>query len=239
MGRQEDRQGDPARQPDRPPGRVQLATPQGPRAQQAPPHQGARRHARGARHDQARPAPGAGRGVETFMKLNEIRDNPGRAPGQEAPGGAAKSARAWAKTSGPRPSRARKARTGRRPSRVFEGGQMPLHRRLPKRGFKNLFRKHFQIVNLGPHPGRDRRQAIGRRRHGDGCPASRPPAWCAAPRRRSGCSAKGEITAKADDRRRRRLGPRPWPAVEKAGGQKWFCRHKPAAEVASGVGPGE
>ena len=30
----------------------------------------------------------------------------------------------------------------------FEGGQMPLHRRLPKRGFRNLFKKHFVTVNL-------------------------------------------------------------------------------------------
>ena len=30
----------------------------------------------------------------------------------------------------------------------FEGGQMPLHRRLPKRGFKNPFRKEFSIINL-------------------------------------------------------------------------------------------
>src|SRR5216683_2197015 len=33
--------------------------------------------------------------------------------------------------------------------RGFEGGQMPLHRRLPKRGFKNIFRKEYAIVNLG------------------------------------------------------------------------------------------
>src|SRR6478609_5994753 len=32
--------------------------------------------------------------------------------------------------------------------RGFEGGQMPLHRRLPKRGFTNIFRKEFAIVNL-------------------------------------------------------------------------------------------
>jgi large subunit ribosomal protein L15 len=31
----------------------------------------------------------------------------------------------------------------------FEGGQMPLHRRLPKRGFKNLFRVEYQIINVG------------------------------------------------------------------------------------------
>src|ERR1700679_1327944 len=33
--------------------------------------------------------------------------------------------------------------------RGFEGGQMPLHRRLPKRGFTNIFKKHFALVNLG------------------------------------------------------------------------------------------
>ncbi len=33
--------------------------------------------------------------------------------------------------------------------RGFEGGQMPLHRRLPKRGFSNIFRKEYAIVNLG------------------------------------------------------------------------------------------
>ena len=33
--------------------------------------------------------------------------------------------------------------------RGFEGGQMPLHRRLPKRGFKNIFKKEYAIVNVG------------------------------------------------------------------------------------------
>ena len=33
--------------------------------------------------------------------------------------------------------------------RGFEGGQMPLHRRLPKRGFTNIFRKEFAVVNVG------------------------------------------------------------------------------------------
>jgi large subunit ribosomal protein L15 len=33
--------------------------------------------------------------------------------------------------------------------RGFEGGQMPLHRRLPKRGFKNIFKKEYTIVNVG------------------------------------------------------------------------------------------
>jgi len=39
-------------------------------------------------------------------------------------------------------------RSGSRLMRGFEGGQMPLHRRLPKRGFTNIFRTEFQIVNL-------------------------------------------------------------------------------------------
>jgi len=39
--------------------------------------------------------------------------------------------------------------TGYSMMRGFEGGQMPLHRRLPKRGFTNIFRKEFAIVNVG------------------------------------------------------------------------------------------
>jgi len=41
------------------------------------------------------------------------------------------------------------AGTGFSQKRGFEGGQMPLHRRLPKRGFTNIFKKKFAIVNLG------------------------------------------------------------------------------------------
>src|SRR5947209_18607481 len=40
------------------------------------------------------------------------------------------------------------SRSGSRTMRGFEGGQMPLHRRLPKRGFTNIFKKEFQVVNL-------------------------------------------------------------------------------------------
>jgi large subunit ribosomal protein L15 len=40
------------------------------------------------------------------------------------------------------------AGTGFGQKRGFEGGQMPLHRRLPKRGFKNIFKKHYALVNL-------------------------------------------------------------------------------------------
>ena len=42
----------------------------------------------------------------------------------------------------------KKARAGGNTARYFEGGQMPIYRRLPKRGFKNPFHKEFRIVNL-------------------------------------------------------------------------------------------
>jgi large subunit ribosomal protein L15 len=41
-----------------------------------------------------------------------------------------------------------RSRSGSRMLRGFEGGQMPLHRRLPKRGFRNLFRTEYAIVSL-------------------------------------------------------------------------------------------
>src|SRR5436190_9077526 len=47
-----------------------------------------------------------------------------------------------------RGSKGQHAGTGFSQKRGFEGGQMPLHRRLPKRGFKNIFRKEYAIVNL-------------------------------------------------------------------------------------------
>src|SRR5437868_9849652 len=41
-----------------------------------------------------------------------------------------------------------RSRSGSRMMRGFEGGQMPLHRRLPKRGFTNIFRKEYSIVSI-------------------------------------------------------------------------------------------
>lgn len=51
------------------------------------------------------------------------------------------------KTAG-RGNKGQKSRSGARTKRGFEGGQMPLHRRLPKRGFTNIFKKEYAIVNL-------------------------------------------------------------------------------------------
>ena len=47
-----------------------------------------------------------------------------------------------------RGSKGQRAGTGFGQKRGFEGGQMPLHRRLPKRGFTNIFKKQYAIVNL-------------------------------------------------------------------------------------------
>ena len=47
-----------------------------------------------------------------------------------------------------RGSKGQRSRAGARMRPGFEGGQMPLHRRLPKRGFTNIFKKHYTLVNL-------------------------------------------------------------------------------------------
>ena len=79
------------------------------------------------------------------MKLNQIRDNRGARHAPKRLGRGIGSG--LGKTSG-RGHKGQKARTGVA-VRGFEGGQMPIYRRLPKRGFKNIFRKNFHVVNLG------------------------------------------------------------------------------------------
>ena len=79
------------------------------------------------------------------MKLNELappkgarksRKRVGRGPGS-----------GWGKTSG-RGSKGQKSRSGGNVKPGYEGGQMPLQRRLPKRGFTNIFKKAYAVVNL-------------------------------------------------------------------------------------------
>ena len=79
------------------------------------------------------------------MKLNELRDNAGAHKARKRIGRGIASGRG--KTSG-RGHNGQKSRSG--VSLLgFEGGQMPLYRRLPKRGFKNLFTKDFAEINIG------------------------------------------------------------------------------------------
>ena len=53
----------------------------------------------------------------------------------------------WGKTSG-RGTKGQNSRSGGGVSVGFEGGQMPLQRRIPKRGFTNIFRKQYEIINI-------------------------------------------------------------------------------------------
>jgi len=79
------------------------------------------------------------------MKLNEIRDNPGARKSRVRVGRGIGSG--LGKTAG----RGQKGQTSRSGVSIngFEGGQMPLHMRIPKRGFNNIFAKDYAEVNLG------------------------------------------------------------------------------------------
>ncbi|HEY1932814.1 MAG TPA: 50S ribosomal protein L15 [Acetobacteraceae bacterium] len=78
------------------------------------------------------------------MKLNELRDNPGSRLKSKRLGRGIGSGKG--KTSG-KGVKGQLARTGVSIN-GFEGGQMPLYRRLPKRGFTNIFRKEYAPLNL-------------------------------------------------------------------------------------------
>jgi large subunit ribosomal protein L15 len=78
------------------------------------------------------------------MKLNEINDNPGSSKDRMRVGRGIGSGKG--KTGG-RGVKGQKSRTGVA-IKGFEGGQMPLHRRLPKRGFNNIFAKDYNEVSL-------------------------------------------------------------------------------------------
>jgi large subunit ribosomal protein L15 len=80
------------------------------------------------------------------MKLNEVRPAAGAIQ------------KAWRRGQGPgsgngktagRGNKGQHSRSGSKHRAGFEGGQMPLHRRLPKRGFTNIFRREYAVVNLG------------------------------------------------------------------------------------------
>lgn len=79
------------------------------------------------------------------MKLNELRDNPGATHAKKRVGRGLASG--LGKTSG-KGQKGQKARTGVS-IKGFEGGQNPLYRRLPKRGFNNIFRVEYEELTLG------------------------------------------------------------------------------------------
>jgi large subunit ribosomal protein L15 len=79
------------------------------------------------------------------MKLHELKPAEGSRKGVKRVGRGVASG--WGKTAG-RGNKGHKARSGGQTSPGFEGGQMPMQRRLPKRGFANIFRKRIAIVNV-------------------------------------------------------------------------------------------
>ena len=79
------------------------------------------------------------------MKLHELSPAPGSTSERKRIGRGPASGQG--KTAG-KGHKGQKARAGRGMQIGFEGGQMPLQRRIPKRGFNNIFRKEFAIVNL-------------------------------------------------------------------------------------------
>ncbi len=85
----------------------------------------------------ARPAATGVHDLAPAVGATHYRRRVGRGPGS-----------GHGKTSG-RGHKGQGSRSGYRHQRGFEGGQMPLHRRVPKRGFTNIFRVEYDVVNLG------------------------------------------------------------------------------------------
>ena len=79
------------------------------------------------------------------MKLNELRDNPGATKSKKRVGRGPGSGKG--KTAG-RGVKGQKSRSGVAIN-GYEGGQMPLYQRLPKRGFNNINAKRHAVINLG------------------------------------------------------------------------------------------
>jgi large subunit ribosomal protein L15 len=80
------------------------------------------------------------------MKLNELRPSTGAVKKRKVIGRGTGSGHGGTSTKG---HKGMKARSGGKVHDWFEGGQMPLQRRIPKRGFTNIFRTTYEIVNIG------------------------------------------------------------------------------------------
>ena len=120
------------------------------------------------------------------MKLNELRDNPGAAKKQKRVARGPGSGKG--KTAG-RGIKGQKSRSGVALN-AYEGGQMPLYMRLPKRGFNKPNRKEFAVINLGAAPEVRRRRQARRQRPRSTRRRWSPPASSAASSTACGCSAR-------------------------------------------------
>ena len=161
------------------------------------------------------------------MKLNEIRDNPGAHYRAKRVGRGIGSGKG--KTSG----RGGKGQTARSGVAIngYEGGQMPLHRRLPKRGFNNIFKPRFVVVNIGRI-----QAAVDAGRLPAGAPVNTESLRAAGlvNRARDGVRllAKGEITASLEIEVAG-ASAAAIAAVEKAGGRVTVTRPAAAAAPAA------
>lgn len=79
------------------------------------------------------------------MRLHELSPAPGSKKGKKRVGRGTGSGHGKTSCRG---NKGQKARSGGSIAAGFEGGQMPLQRRLPKRGFRNIFKKRYALVNL-------------------------------------------------------------------------------------------
>ena len=115
-----------------------------------------------------------------------------------------------------------KSRSGFKRKRGFEGGQMPLHRRVPKRGFHNPFRVEYAVVNLDTLA-----SPLRGRRRGDARAAARPAHRAPVARVDQGAGTRGAVE-EADREGASLQRRRPAEAIAAAGGQ---------VEVRGGVKP--
>ena len=160
------------------------------------------------------------------MKLNEITDNPGARQARMRVGRGIGSGKG--KTAG-RGVKGQKSRTGVA-IKGFEGGQMPLYRRIPKRGFRPPHQKAFQVVNLGAL-----QKAIDEKRIDVAQPVDAAAMQAAGLFKKAldgvRLLGKGELTAKIEVKVAG-ASASAIAAVEKAGG-KVELPPKPAAEAAA------
>jgi large subunit ribosomal protein L15 len=167
------------------------------------------------------------------MRLNELSDNPGARQKRKRVGRGIGSGKG--KTSG-RGHKGQKSRSGVA-IKGFEGGQMPLHRRLPKRGFNNIFAKRYVVINLGRL-----QQAIddGKLDAGQGIDAAALKAAGLVKNPRDGVRllAKGELKAKVNVTVAG-ASKAALEAVEKAGGSVTLLTASAAAETSESAGPAE
>jgi large subunit ribosomal protein L15 len=130
-----------------------------PAARPVPARKGKAPAVREPRPERQRPAAAAAR-IDTRppgIGIHDLRPAPGSTHYQKRVGRGPGSGHG--KTAG-RGSKGQKSRSGYRHQRGFEGGQMPLHRRVPKRGFTNIFRVDYDVINLSDLSGFEAGQAV-------------------------------------------------------------------------------